>query len=268
MSTDRDDLLLETGDGVLTITMNRPSRRNAFTPAMVAELGQALADADRDDSIGCVVLTGAGGHFSAGGDVKAFDENGGEGGGGDTVDENAAQAQLVHQQRTIGAMQASRTPIVAAVPGAAAGAGLGLALAAHLRIGTPRTVMATAFSGVGLSGDFGVAWLLDRLVGPARAAELLLLNPKLDAAACERLGLLNTVVEEDEFEATVREVAQRLATGPQPATRHILANVADASRMSLDEFMTVEVARHKECGLSEDHVAAVRAFVERQAAKR
>ena len=106
----------------------------------------------------------------------------------------AVAEQLRHQELTVGRIHAYAKPVVAALPGAAAGAGLGFALAADLRIGTPRTVVATAFASIALSGDFGVAWLLERLVGPAVARELMFLNPRLDGQACRDLGLLNRLL--------------------------------------------------------------------------
>src|SRR5699024_6314916 len=152
----------------------------------------------------------------------------------------------------------------ASLPGATAGAGLGLALAADLRIGTPRTVMATAFAAVALSGDFGVTWLLHHLVGPARARELLLLNPRLDGQACLDLGLVNQMVPEEELAERTHEVARRLADGPAVALTHIKQNLREVPFQTLSEAMRAEVPRHKECGLTEDHVEAARAFVEKR----
>src|SRR5699024_8753973 len=134
------------------------------------------------------------------------------------------------------------------------GAGLGLALATDLRIGTPRTVAATAFAAVALSGDFGVAWLLDRLVGPARARELMLLNPRLDGQACLDMGLLTRLVPEEELAQAITELATRLAHGPALTLAHIKSNLREAPHQTLSESMAGEVPRHKECGLTDDHV--------------
>lgn len=262
--TAKEHLLVDLTDGVLTLTLNRPDRRNAMSRQMVDGLGAELERAERDDAVRAVVLTGAGRAFCAGGDVQAFDENGGEGGGAAEVDPEAVALQLANQRATVGRMHALPKPVIAALPGAAAGAGLGLALAADLRIGTPRTVVATAFATVGLSGDYGVAWLLERLVGPATARELLMLNPRLDGERCLELGLLNRLVAEDELVGATQELAGALARGPRLALAHIKHNLVDAPGLSLDESMVREVTRHKECGLSDDHVEAVRAFVEKR----
>ncbi|WP_114202566.1 enoyl-CoA hydratase-related protein [Janibacter anophelis] len=259
-----DHVLYDLTDGIATVTLNRPDRRNAMSVHMIEGLGELLAGADADPAVRVLVLTGAGRAFCAGGDVQQFDADGGEGGGATEVDPAAVAEQLRHQELTVGRLHAFSKPTVAALPGAAAGAGLGLALAADLRIGTPRTVVATAFAGVALSGDFGVAWLLERLVGPAHARELMLLNPRLDGQACHDLGLLNRLVPEEELEQATREVATQLADGPALAMSHIKRNLREAPHHTLSGSMAAEVPRHKECGLTGDHVEAARAFVEKR----
>ena len=214
---------------------------NALSQGLWADIESGLRDCDADPNMRAVILTGAGRAFCAGGDVQQFDEDGGEGGGASEVDEEAVAAQIRHQEATVGRIHAYAKPVIASLPGAAAGAGLGLALAADLRIGTPRTVMATAFATVALSGDFGVAWLLDRLVGPAHARELMLLNPRLDAQACSDLGLLTQVVPEDELEALL---AQGRAKG----------------ELTLDEVLRVM----KDVEVSTDVILGVRALLHRE----
>lgn len=262
--TDTDHVLYDLTDGIATITLNRPDRRNAMSGAMIEGLGALLDRAEADPAVRVLVLTGAGRAFCAGGDVQQFDADGGEGGGASEVDPAAVAEQVRHQELTVGRIHAFAKPVIAALPGAAAGAGLGFALAADLRIGTPRTVVATAFATVALSGDFGVAWLLERLLGPARARELMLLNPRLDGQACLDMGLLNRLVPEEELEARTRELAAQLANGSALTLAHIKRNLLDAPSQTLSESMASEVPRHKECGLSEDHVEAARAFVEKR----
>ncbi len=263
--TDRTDhVLFDLTDGIATVTLNRPERRNAMSVPMIERLGELLARTDEDPDVRVLVLTGAGRAFCAGGDVQQFDADGGEGGGASEVDPRAVAEQLRHQELTVGRIHAFTKPVIAALPGAAAGAGLGLALAADLRIGTPRTVVATAFAGVALSGDFGVVWLLDRLLGPARARELLLLNPRVSGQECLDLGLLTRLVPEEELEERTRELAARLAAGPARALAGIKRNLLEAPTQSLSESMAAEIPRHKDCGLTSDHVEAARAFVEKR----
>lgn len=262
--TSTDHVLFDLEEGVATLTLNRPDRRNALSVPMIIQLGEFLAEAEEDPRVRALVLTGAGRSFCAGGDVQQFNEDGGEGKGATEVDPDAVAEQIRHQELTVGRLHSFAKPVIASLPGAAAGAGLGLAFAADLRIGTPRTVMATAFATVALSGDFGVTWFLDRLVGPARARELLLLNPRLDGQACLDLGLVNEMVAEDELAGRTRELARQLADGPALALRHIKANLYEVPFQTLSEAMLSEVPRHKECGLTEDHIEAARAFVEKR----
>lgn len=264
MTAPTDRVLLDITDGIATITLNRPERRNAMSPGMVERLGELLAQTEADPAVRVLVLTGAGRAFCSGGDVQQFDADGGEGGGASEVDPAAVAEQLRHQELTVGRIHAYAKPVVAALPGAAAGAGLGFALAADLRIGTPRTVVATAFASIALSGDFGVAWLLERLVGPAVARELMFLSPRLDGQACRDLGLLNRLVPEEELEARTLELAGHLAAGSAGTLARIKRNLLEAPGQTLSESMAAEVPRHKACGLTADHVEAARAFVEKR----
>lgn len=264
IDTGTEDVLGSVADGVGTIVLNRPERRNAMTPAMMTGLAALLAEFEDAADVGAVLLTGAGGAFCAGGDVKAFAGRGGEGGGAAEVDPERVARQLASQRATVGRIHSFGKPVLAALPGAAAGAGLGFALAADLRIGCPRTVLTTAFVKVGLSGDYGTTWLLRQLVGPAKAAELLYFSDRLDAGTARDLGLLNWVVPEDELTERARDLATRLATGPRPALRHVKNNLLHAETATLDESMTHEIPNHMDCGISADHREAAQAFAEKR----
>ena len=259
-----DDVFGAVRNGVGTITLNRPDRRNALSDAMVNGLAELLIAMESSDEVGAIVLTGAGNAFCAGGDVQGFDEKGGEGGGAQEIDPVAVKMQQQVQKDTVGRIYRCHKPVLAALPGAAAGAGIGLALAADLRIGGPRALFATAFSAVGLSGDFGVAWLLERAVGPAKARELMFLNPRIKAEQCLELGLLNWVVGADELKVKTAEIAEQLANGPRLALASMKQNLIEAPTVDLEASMDAEVARHKTTGLSDDHIAAVRAFIEKR----
>ncbi len=263
-TSDSDDVYGEVVDEVGTITLNRPDRRNAMSDAMIDGLASLLENMGQSDEVGVIVLTGAGKAFCSGGDVQDFDAKGGEGAGSSEVDQAAVEAQRAAQAATVGAIHRSPKPVIAAIPGAAAGAGLGLALAADFRIGSERAVMATAFAGVGLAGDFGVAWLLNNLVGPAKARELLMLNPRISAQEALDLGLLNWVVPEEEFAERTRALAEQLAHGPSQALSSMKDNLVRATEQDLAESMHDEVPLHKATGLTEDHIGAIRAFVEKR----
>jgi 2-(1,2-epoxy-1,2-dihydrophenyl)acetyl-CoA isomerase len=148
------------------------------------------------------------------------------------------------------------------LPGAAAGAGIGLALACDLRFGCPATVFVPAFASIALSGDFGVAWLLTRVAGSARARRLLLTGERVDAGTALAWGLLDEVVESP-LEAGLAAAAS-LAAGPGAAYAAMRQNLLDAERVGLTEAMDAEVARHLASGATDDHREAVRAFVEKR----
>jgi 2-(1,2-epoxy-1,2-dihydrophenyl)acetyl-CoA isomerase len=253
LDTGTDDLLAGVSDGVATIVLSRPDRRNALSGEMLAALARVLERLETADDVGALVITGSGPAFCAGGDVKGFSERGGEGGTSGQVDPAGVAAQRESQRATVGRLHAF--------------AGLGLALAADLRIGVPRTVITTAFARVGLSGDYGTAWLLRQLVGPSRAAELMFLSDRVDADTCLRLGLLNWIVPEAELRQRTAELASRLAHGPRLALAGMKHNLLLAGQAGLDEAMDVEVALHKECGVTDDHREAVAAFVEKREAR-
>ena len=256
-----DEVLTDVTDGVGTITLNRPDRRNALSDGMLEGLIFALKEMESSREVGAIVLTGAGGAFCSGGDVQGFHELGGEGAGSTEIDQAAVEEQRRDQEETVGRIHRCRKPVLASISGAVAGAGIGLALAADLRIGSPRTVFATAFGAVGLAGDFGVAWLLDRLVGPAKARELMFLNPRIRGEECLALGLINWVVPEEELEQRTSEIAAQLANGPSHALDGMKQNLLRAPHEDLATSMSAEVPLHKATGLTEDHVAAVGAFV-------
>jgi 2-(1,2-epoxy-1,2-dihydrophenyl)acetyl-CoA isomerase len=259
IDTGTEQLLAEVHDGVAVVTMNRPERRNALTVEMLDALGRVLAELERDDAVGAVVLTGAGGAFCAGGDVKSFAEAVGQPAAADRE-----QRQLASQLATSGRLWAMPKPTLAVLPGAAAGAGLSLALACDLRWAADTAVLTTAFAGVALSGDYGSAWFLTRLVGPAKAHELLYLPERLTAQRALELGLVNAVVPAADLARAAREIGVRLAHGPRSALRSMKENVRLALSAPLEEYMPIEVARHVAGYATADHAEAARAFVERR----
>lgn len=265
IDTGTDDLRAEVEDGVAVITLNRPERRNALSDAMLAGLDAALAHAETAQDVGAVLLTGAGGAFCAGGDVKGFAERGGEGGGTSTPYDVRVQAQRLRQRGTAGRLFHLPKPCLAVLPGAAAGAGLSLALACDLRIAAENAVLTTAFAKVGFSGDYGGTWFLSRLVGTAKARELYYLSERVTAAQALGLGLLNWVAPADQLTEQATELARRLASGPTVAYRYMKENLNRALVADLDDCMDLEATHHIHCGTTEDHKNAVQAFVAKQA---
>lgn len=259
IETGTDHLLARVEDGVALLTLNRPERRNALSDQMVAALATTLARVEADDAVGAVALTGTGGAFCAGGDVKGFAER-----SPGAPPTSLERLQRENQRATSGRLWRMPKPTVAVLPGAAAGAGLSLALACDLRYAASSAVLTTAFARVALAGDYGSAWFLVRLVGPARARELLYLSPRLSAEDALRLGLVNAVLPPDALEHEAMAVARRLANGPRTALASMKANVALALATPLDEYMDVEVTHHLATFATDDHAEAARAFVEKR----
>ena len=263
--TDSNDLLVRREDGVLILTFNRPEHRNALTPAMHVRLGEQLAAAELDREVGCVLLTGAGGAFCAGGDVKAM--AGRHASGQPTDHLQRMEAQRQSQRRTSLRLFEMGKPTLAALPGAAAGAGLSIALSCDMRIAAETAIMSTAFVKIGLSGDYGGTYLLTQLVGPAKARELYLLGDRIDMKEALRLGLVNWVVPADQLEAKALEIAKRLSSGPRLAHRFIKDNLNRAMNASFAECLDMESANLMQLRETEDHKEAARAFAEKRTPK-
>jgi 2-(1,2-epoxy-1,2-dihydrophenyl)acetyl-CoA isomerase len=262
--TGTEDLLAEVDDGVAVLTMNRPDRRNAMSEAMMAAMDRLLGEIEVDDAVGCVVLTGAGGAFCAGGDVKAMAARP-PGDRGQPIDV-AIHRQRLRQRATSGRLWHMPKPTIAAIGGPAAGAGLSLALACDLRYAVDSAVLTTAFAKVAFSGDYGGTWFLTRLVGTARAKELYYFSDRLSAADAERMGIVNAVFPPADFDNEVRQRARRLARGPRLAYRYMKENLNRAVNGELGDCMDLEATHHVHTGLTEDHREAARAFVERREA--
>lgn len=264
VATGTDDLLADIEDGVLTLTMNRPEARNAMTRTMVTALAEQLTRAEFDREIRCILITGAGKGFCAGGDVKGMAASGDGTVGQNTIDE-AIHRQRVNQRATAGKLYSMPKPTVAALPGAAAGAGLSLALSCDLRIMASNAIMTTAFGRVGFSGDYGGTFFMSQLVGTAKTRELYFLSERVSAEEALRIGLTNWVCAPEELADKSREIAKRLAAGPTVAYRYMKENIDRAiSSGDVNDCLDLEATHHIHCGQTEDHRNATKAFVEKR----
>jgi 2-(1,2-epoxy-1,2-dihydrophenyl)acetyl-CoA isomerase len=263
IDTGTPDLLATLDDGVLTLTLNRPEARNAMSRAMNQALQEQLAKAEFDPAVKCIVLTGAGKGFCAGGDVKGMAASGDGTVGAMTIDEAIAR-QRANQRATAGKLFKMAKPTIAALPGAAAGAGLALALACDLRVMASTAIMTTAFARVGFSGDYGGTYFLTQLVGSAKARELYFLSDRVSADEALRLGLTNWVCAPEDLAAKAAEVARRLASGPTVAYRYMKENLNRAMAGEVDDCLDLEATHHIHCGQTEDHREATKAFVEKR----
>ncbi|MEM9623366.1 MAG: enoyl-CoA hydratase [Pseudomonadota bacterium] len=265
IDTGTDDCLAHIEDGVATITLNRPEARNAMSGPMTQGLERALDHAERNADVRCVVITGSGGAFCAGGDVKGMAAGGDSGAGRRqaTLDERI-HAQRLNQRNTAGRIHLMPKPVIASLPGPAAGAGLSLALAADLRVMAESAFITSAFARVGFSGDYGGTYFLAQLVGQGKAREIYYLSDRVDSAECLRLGIANQVVSAEQLGETTQALAQRLAAGPPIAYRYMKENFNRVAQgADVLECLDLEATHHVHSGLSEDHKNAARAFVEK-----
>lgn len=261
--TGTDELLCSVRERVATITLNRPLARNSLSDNLTPALRTMIRVCGEDPHVGAILITGAGAAFCAGGDVKGMGGRSGNSGSFApdlTFDEKVARLQ--ERQRTLtGTLVNVRKPTIAALPGPAAGAGLSLALACDLRIAAESAFVTTAYVKIGLSGDYGMAWLLTRLVGTSRARELMFFGEKIDAKRCEALGLVNRVVPDDKLRDEAFAWAKTLAAGPAKALRFMKDNLDEAL---MNDFLTSldhEAERMVRSAATTDHKEAVQAFI-------
>lgn len=255
-----DDLLEQVTDGVARLTMNRPDRLNALSRPMLDTMHAALLRLAADPAIGVVVLTGAGRGFCSGGDVKAMAE--GREAEGETLESRAyALRSRMEVSRLLHEMP---KPTIAMVRGAAAGAGLSLALACDLRVASDNARFGSAFARVGYSGDFGGSFYLTQLVGTAKARELYYTADLVDAAQALALGMVNRVVPDAKLEEETMALAARIAGGPRVALAYMKRNMNAAETGTLKDQLDLEAWHHTRTGLTEDHREATKAFVEKR----
>ena len=261
IDTGTDQLLCEIEDRVATITLNRPEARNALSDELTPALRQMIKQCGSSSDVGALLITGTGTAFCAGGDVKGM-------GGNSTKSEMTPEekvAQLKIRQRTLtGALRAVRKPTVAALPGPAAGAGLSIALACDIRFASQSAFISTGYARVGLSGDYGIAWLLTQIVGTAKARELLFSAAKVGAEECLRLGLVNQLFPDDTLMSESRTYCKSLANGPAVTLRYMKDNLDDAVELDFLTCLDSEAERLIEAAQTEDHKEAVRAFIEKR----
>jgi 2-(1,2-epoxy-1,2-dihydrophenyl)acetyl-CoA isomerase len=245
-------------DGIATITIDRPDVKNALGPGEWQALRAHVATAAADDDVRVLVVTGAGGVFSAGGDLKTMPERLSQ-----PADER--KANLVADAQLVPMLRALPKPVLAMIDGPAVGAGLSLALACDVRIAATRAKLGAAFHRVGLTGDFGLLWLLPRVIGPTRAMDLLMRAEPVDAVEAERIGLVTRVVEPERLANETYAYARRLAAGPPLAQGLTKLGLHRALELDLAAMIEWEAEAQARCSRSDDAREGVRAFLERRA---
>lgn len=270
IETGTHDLLAHVDGNVGVITFNRPERRNALSNHMYEGFGKALPALSQDPAVRVVLVTGAGGAFCAGGDVKGMNEahqaGGDREGYAGTLDDRIAQ--LRHWQNMVSlALHRFPKPVVAAIPGAVAGAGLSIALAADIRLAAERSIFVTAFANVGAPGDFGGSWFLTQLVGTAKAKELYFTSPRLSSAEALALGIVNQVFSDDGFDEAALDWCRDLAERAPIAARLMKENLNRAITCDLATALDAEAANMLRAMTTDDHKEAAAAFVEKRPPK-
>jgi 2-(1,2-epoxy-1,2-dihydrophenyl)acetyl-CoA isomerase len=264
-------VLTELDNGVLTVTLNNPEVRNAFTHAMGMKLIAELKDAEADPGVRVVVLTGAGDAFCAGGDVRSLgsvdpDDKVAVKWGDDPIWGGMEQRTL--RVKANGAittlLHAMGKPTVAMVRGPAAGAGLAMAAACDFRIAGESAFFTTAYAKIGASGDLGAAYYLSKLLGPTRARELMFFSEKVRAAEALAIGLVSKVVPDDMLAQETRGFASKLADGPPIALRYIKQNLLAAEAIDLDAYLEAEARSIIRCFQTDDSKEAIKAFREKR----
>src|SRR5437868_693019 len=251
------DLLERIEDGIAWLTLNRPDRLNAFSPAMLQALGKELERLGGNGEVGAVIVTGAGRGFCAGGDVKTMGDRAAQG-----FEERVEGLRRMHQLPLL--LRTIPKIVIAMVNGPAVGAGLGLALACDLRIAGRSARFGTGFARVGYSGDFGGSWTLTRLIGTAKARELYFLGDIIDAAAAAALGLVNRVVEDEALHEETAALARRIADGPRIAFGYMKRNLFAAETEPLAAVLEMEAVHQARTAMTDDHLEAARAFAEKR----
>lgn len=241
--------------GVLTLTLNRPDSLNAFTREMLIALNEELREAARDGAVRAVVITGAGRGFCAGQDLNNLTRDGGP---------TSFRSVLDGYNPMIKRIAEMDKPVIAAVNGAAAGAGFSLSLACDMRVASSAAVFVTTFSRIALTADSGMSYFLPRIVGFARAFELLALSPRITADEALGMGLVNRVVPADRLQDEVRDLAAQLAQGPTKSYGLIKRTLRKAATATLDEVLDYEAQLQEIAGGTKDFAEGVAAFREKR----
>ena len=266
IDTGTNELLCSLDERVALITLNRPERKNALSDNLTPALRQILFELNTNQDVGCIVITGAGNAFCAGGDVSGM-------GGASKTERPKITPTVQDRIKTLQHKQETLTlrlfehakPTIASLPGPAVGAGMCIALACDIRVGAESAFIGTGYRNVGFSGDYGGSWLLTQLVGVAKAKELFFTGRRVKSKECLELGLFNQVVPDDELHNTTMELANQIASGPPIALGYMKENINKALELDLRGALAQEADRLMRCAETNDHKEAVKAFMQKRA---
>ena len=266
IETGTEELLCRLEDKVAIITLNRPKKKNALSDHLTPALRQTLLDLETKREVGCILITGSGDAFCAGGDIGGM-------GGNASKDEEVSERPtaeervraLIHKQETLTLRLADHAkPTIAALPGVAAGAGLCIALACDIRVACRSAFVTTAYRNIGFSGDYGGSWLLTQLVGPSKAKELFFTGRRVQSDEALALGIFNNVFEDASFENEALAMAKQIASGPPIAIAFMKEHINRAVTGDLRSNLAMEADRLIRCAATSDHKEAVKAFMEKR----
>ena len=266
IETGTEELLCRLEDRVAIITLNRPKKKNALSDHLTPALRQTLLDLETKREVGCILITGSGDAFCAGGDIGGM--------GGNTSKDEEVSARptteervraLIHKQETLTLRLADHAkPTLAALPGVAAGAGLCIALACDIRVACRSAFVTTAYRNIGFSGDYGGSWLLTQLVGPSKAKELFFTGRRVQSDEALELGIFNNVFDDVSFENEALALAKQIASGPPIAIGFMKEHINRAVTGDLRSNLAMEADRLIRCAATSDHKEAVKAFMEKR----
>jgi len=257
-------LLFERQGGVATLTLNRPEARNALTTGLFLEMERVLLEVEKDDAVRAVVLTGAGGSFSAGADLKPVSKEERRRSEAPSFPGDAGGDILERGNRCILRLRELAKPVLGSINGDAVGIGCSLALATDLRIASDAARFGVVFSRIGLAPDGGASHLLRELVGTAKALELLFTGDLIEAGEALRLGLVNRVVPPDDLADATRDLAERLARGPTLAYGAAKAAVHASADLPFEALLDFEARNQRVVSRSDDVKEGIRSFLERR----
>lgn len=252
-----DTVLVDISDRIATVTLNRPEKLNALSAELMETLPGVLGELANDPEVRCLVLTGAGRGFCAGGDISGMAS-------GEALPVDDPVARLRRREEASRLLHEMPKPTIGMINGPVAGAGLSIALACDIRIAAESARFGTAFARVGFSGDFGGTWMMQRLVGAAKARELYFTGDLIDAREAERVGLVNRTVPDDQLASETRALALRIANGPPIALARMKHNLNLALKADYSTLLDAEAEAMIFTGQTRDNREALQAFLEKR----